>query len=128
MTQLPISLSSAPGDIIGNFTTFEGRPLDALNVHSFARVPWILSLNASHCCKMISVNNDIYNIKCNYLWPRQNLLENLSVQNFFAEYIFMAVNIVERPTFERRAVHFDRGVFANVILIYSLRRQNFESD
>ena len=24
MTQLPISMSSAPGDIIGNFTTFEG--------------------------------------------------------------------------------------------------------
>ena len=59
MTQLTISMSATPGDIIGNFTTFEGRPLDALNVHSFAREPWILSLNASHCCIMISVNNDI---------------------------------------------------------------------
>ena len=46
MTQLPISMSSAPGDIIDNFTTFEGWPLDALNVHSFARVSWILILNA----------------------------------------------------------------------------------
>ena len=26
-------------------------------------------------------------LKCNYLWPRQNLPENSSVQNFFAEYI-----------------------------------------
>ena len=50
---------SAPGDIIGNFTTFEGRPLDALNVHGFARVPWILILNASSCCKMIPLNIDI---------------------------------------------------------------------
>ena len=59
MTQLPISMYSAPGDIIGNFSTFEGLPLDALNVHTFARVPWILILNAQTCCKMISVNNDI---------------------------------------------------------------------
>ena len=29
----------------------------------------------------------IYNIKCNYLWPRQNLPENPSVQISFAEYI-----------------------------------------
>ena len=27
----------------------------------------------------------------------------------------MSVNITERPTFEKRAVHFDRGVFANVL-------------
>ena len=59
MIKLPSSMSSAPGDIIGNFTTFEGLPLDALNVHCFARVPLILILNASTCCKMISVNNDI---------------------------------------------------------------------
>ena len=26
-------------------------------------------------------------------------------------------NIAERPTFEKRAVHFDRGVFANVICL-----------
>ena len=32
-------------------------------------------------------------------------------------YIFMSVNIAERPTFEKRAVHFDRGVFANVICL-----------
>ena len=53
------SMSSAPGDIIGNFTTFEGWPLDALNGHSFVRVPWISIFNASHCCKMIVKNNDI---------------------------------------------------------------------
>ena len=32
-------------------------------------------------------------------------------------YIFMSVNIAERPAFEKRAVHFDRGVFANVICL-----------
>ena len=32
-------------------------------------------------------------------------------------YMFMSVNIAERPTFEKRAVHFDRGVFANVICL-----------
>ena len=32
-------MSSAPGDIIGIFTTFEGWPPDALNAHSFIRVP-----------------------------------------------------------------------------------------
>ena len=32
-------------------------------------------------------------------------------------YIFMLGNIAERPTFEKRAVHFDRGVFANVICL-----------
>ena len=32
-------------------------------------------------------------------------------------YIFMSVNIAERLTFERRAVHFDRGVFANLICL-----------
>ena len=32
-------------------------------------------------------------------------------------YIFMSVNIAERPTFEKRVVHFDRGVFANVICL-----------
>ena len=52
-------MSSAPGDIIGNFTTFEGWPLDALNAHGFVRVPWISILNAPNCCKMISANNDI---------------------------------------------------------------------
>ena len=30
----------------------------------------------------------------------------------------MSVNIAERPTFEKRTVHFDRGVFANVIYIH----------
>ena len=29
----------------------------------------------------------------------------------------MSVNIAERQTFEKRAVHFDRGVFANVICL-----------
>ena len=33
-------------------------------------------------------------------------------------YIFMSVNIAERPTFEKKkAVLFDRGVFANVICL-----------
>ena len=32
-------------------------------------------------------------------------------------YIFMSVNIAERPTFEKRAVHFDRGVFAKVLCL-----------
>ena len=31
-------------------------------------------------------------------------------------YIFMSVNIAERPAFEKRAVQFDRGVFASVIV------------
>ena len=59
MTQSPIILESTPGDINGNFTIFEGLPLDALNAHSFVRVPWISIFNASNCWKMISVNNDI---------------------------------------------------------------------
>ena len=29
----------------------------------------------------------------------------------------MSVNIAERPTFEKRAFHFDRGMFANVICL-----------
>ena len=29
----------------------------------------------------------------------------------------MSVNIAERPTFDKRTVHFDRGVFANVICL-----------
>ena len=29
----------------------------------------------------------------------------------------MSVNIAERPTFKKRAVHFDRVVFANVIFL-----------
>ena len=58
-SSMSMSMSSAPGDIIGNFTTFEGWPLDALNDHSFVRAPWISIMNASNCCKMISVNNDI---------------------------------------------------------------------
>ena len=29
---------------------------------------------------------------------------------FGVKYIFMSVNIAERPTFEQRTVHFDRGV------------------
>ena len=53
------SMFSAPGDIIGNFTTFEGCPLDTLNIHSFLREPWISVRNAANCCKMISANNDI---------------------------------------------------------------------
>ena len=52
-------MSSAPGDIIGKFTTFEGWPQDALNAHSSEGVSWISILNASNYCKMISVNNDI---------------------------------------------------------------------
>ena len=33
-------------------------------------------------------------------------------------YIFMSFIIAERPTFEKkRAVHFDRGVFVNVICL-----------
>ena len=47
------------GDIIGNFTSFEGWPLDALNAHGFVRESWITVWNASHCCKMISLKNDI---------------------------------------------------------------------
>ena len=31
--------------------------------------------------------------------------------------IYIHVFIAERPTFEKRAVHFDRGVFANVICL-----------
>ena len=43
----------------------------------------------------------------------------------------MSVKIAERPTFEKRAVHFDRGVFANVIclvLIFTSKAEVFESD
>ena len=47
------------GDIIGNVTIFEGLPLDALNAHGFGRESWITVWNASHCCKIISLNNDI---------------------------------------------------------------------
>ena len=32
-------------------------------------------------------------------------------------YIFMSVNIAERPTFEKRAFNFDRDGFANVICL-----------
>ena len=53
------SIVSALGDIIGNFTTFEGWPLDALNAHCFVREPWISVCNATNCCKMIFLNNDI---------------------------------------------------------------------
>ena len=34
-------------------------PIDALNAHRFVREPWISVWNASNCCKMISLNNDI---------------------------------------------------------------------
>ena len=36
----------------------------------------------------------------------------------------------ERPTFEKRAVHFDRGVFANVICLVLIftSKADFESD
>ena len=34
-------------------------------------------------------------------------------------HIFMSVNIAERLAFEKRAVHFDRGVFANLIILSS---------
>ena len=37
----------------------------------------------------------------------------------------MSVNIAERPTFEKkRAVHFDKGVFANVICLFEGRILN----
>ena len=36
----------------------------------------------------------------------------------------MSVNIAERPTSEKRAVHFDRGVFANVIYLVEGRILN----
>ena len=39
------------------------------------------------------------------------------IQNFFELYLFMSVNIAERPTFEKRTVHFDSGVFTNVICL-----------
>ena len=32
---------------------------DALNAHGFVGEFWISVWNASHCCKMISLNNDI---------------------------------------------------------------------
>ena len=53
------SMFSDPGDIIGNFTTFEACPLDALNAHSFIRELRISVWNASNCHKMISLNNYI---------------------------------------------------------------------
>ena len=34
-------------------------------------------------------------------------------------HIFKSVNIAERSAFEKRAVHFDRGVFANVNILSS---------
>ena len=46
---------------------------------------------------------------------------NFCTEMFFVAvsvlYIVMSVNIVERPTFERRAFHFDRGVFSIVICL-----------
>ena len=39
----------------------------------------------------------------------------------------MSVNIAEMPTFEKRAVHFDRDVFAKVIclvLIFTSKTEN----
>ena len=38
---------------------------------------------------------------------------------FAVIHIFKSVNIAERPAFEKRAVHFDRGVFANVNILSS---------
>ena len=52
--------------------------------------------------------------------PRYTLSDQLSYGSVAVSvlYIFMSVNIAERPTFEKkRAVHFDRGVFANVICL-----------
>ena len=52
--------------------------------------------------------------------PRYILSDQLSYGFFVAVsvlYIFMSINIAERPTFEKRAVHSDRGVFANVICL-----------
>ena len=36
-----VSMASAPRDIIFNFATFKGRPLDALNAHGFVRESWV---------------------------------------------------------------------------------------
>ena len=41
--------------------------------------------------------------------PRYTLSDQLSYGSVL--YVFMSVNIAERPTLEKRAVHFDRGVF-----------------
>ena len=50
-----------------------------------------------------------------------NLMTRMGDRNSFVGvsvlYIFMSVNIAERPTFEKRAVHFDRGLFENVICL-----------
>ena len=57
--------------------------------------------------------------------PRYTLSDQLSYDSLLLFrcyiYIFMSVNIAERPTFEKkRAVHFDRSVFANVICLVLL--------
>ena len=52
--------------------------------------------------------------------PRYTLSDQLSYGSLllFRCYIYIqSVNIAERPTLEKRAVHFDRGVFANVICL-----------
>ena len=40
---------------------------------------------------MISINNyiHVYNIKCNYSWPRHELPENPYVQNFFCRVYYL---------------------------------------
>ena len=41
---------------------------------------------------MISVNNDIDNIKCIYSWLKKKLIETPSVQNFFAGDVYIIRN------------------------------------
>ena len=58
-----------------------------------------------------------------FVSPRYALFDQLSYGSlllfrcYIYIYIFMSINIAVRPTFEKRAVHFDRGVFANVICL-----------
>ena len=61
--------------------------------------------------------------------PRYTLSDQLSYSSLIAVsvlYIFMSVNIAERPTFEKRTVHFDSGVFANVICLVLIFTSNAE--
>ena len=81
IAQLPISMSSTPGDIIGNFTTFVGLPLDTLNVHTFARVFECINLLQNDFCiqRYITLNATVSGQ--DRIYPKTHLC-----RTFFAEY------------------------------------------
>ena len=78
---------SAPGDIIGSFTTFEEWLLDALKAHSFVREPWI---SGWECIKLLQ--NDFFKqryITFNAIIPVQDRIHPNThlCRIFFAGYI-----------------------------------------